>query len=220
MDFVTIHELSREFDLPARVVRYRLLSFLKSGKLHEGEDFRREDYKDDRHFVWKVNPVSFMRESGLKPKTLPVVSLPVVNDPLSTVNQTDSNDRVSVNEQNGSVNKTPEQTAQIDNKNPSEEFRAALEREMIDFLKDQIAVKDHQISELTNQSKEINELNVKLMGATLQQSKKIEELSRLVGNEQPAAEKSVNDPLSTVNHVDNERGGAVKETPNEFRMAA
>ena len=104
MDFLTIHQLSREFDLPARVVRYRLLSFLQAGKLHEGEDFRREDYKDDRHFVWKVNPLSFMRESGLKPKTLPPDPLPIVNEALSTVNQVDNNNRKLVNESPVSVN--------------------------------------------------------------------------------------------------------------------
>lgn len=83
MDFLTIHQLSREFDLPARVVRYRLLSYLQAGKLNEGEDFRREYYKDERHFVWKVNPLSFMRASGLRAASLPEGRLPIVNEPIT-----------------------------------------------------------------------------------------------------------------------------------------
>lgn len=213
MDFVTIHQLSREFDLPARVVRYRLLSLLQAQKLHEGEDFRREDYKDERHFVWKVNPLSFMRESGLKPKTLPSDPLPIVNDPLTAFDP-------PVNESPAFVNTPPATYDEIDNKTETDDFRANLEREMIDFLKDQIAVKDRQLSEQATQSKEIHEVNVKLIGATLQQSKRIEELLRLVGKGRPAAEESVNDPLSTVNHVHDGGEETVNESSEEEQRTA
>jgi len=93
MEFVTIHQLSREFDLPARVVRYRFQQLRQEARLKDGEDYRRDDYVDEQHFVWKINPLSFIRETGLKPvsqvdstilypvtKTEPVVNQPV-NEP-------------------------------------------------------------------------------------------------------------------------------------------
>ena len=69
MDFLTIHELSVEFDIPARVLRYRFHQLRQEAKLADGVDYRRDDFVDDRHFFWKINPVSFMRETGLKPVT-------------------------------------------------------------------------------------------------------------------------------------------------------
>ena len=69
MEFVTIHDLSRELNVPARVIRYRLISLIAEGKLKEHDDFRQDDYRDDQHFVWKINPLSFMRATALKPPT-------------------------------------------------------------------------------------------------------------------------------------------------------
>ena len=71
MMFVTIHELSCELNIPARVIRYRLIHLIADGKLKEHEDFRRDDFKDDQHFVWKIHPLRFMQETGLKP-VLPI----------------------------------------------------------------------------------------------------------------------------------------------------
>jgi hypothetical protein len=69
MEFVTIHDLSRELNIPARVIRYRLIQLIVEGKLKENDDFRRDDFKDGQHFLWKINPLSFMRQTGLKPVT-------------------------------------------------------------------------------------------------------------------------------------------------------
>ena len=105
---------------------------------------------------------------------------------------------------------------------------------MIDFLKDQIAVKDRQLFEQANQYKEINELNVKLMGATLRQSEKIEELLRLAGKQGSESSDStrpvndtasvvhnaVNNPSSIVNNLDNDREAVVNEPPEEEQKAA
>ena len=70
MGFATIHELSRELNIPARVIRYRLLHLIADGKLKEHEDFRRDDFRDDRHFDWKIHPLRFMQETGLKPAVI------------------------------------------------------------------------------------------------------------------------------------------------------
>lgn len=87
--------LSRELNVPARVIRYRLVLLIAEGKMKENDDFRRDDFKDDQHFVWKINPVSFMRLTNLKPD-VPVTKVPVPlvtpgikldNQPLPTVNE-------------------------------------------------------------------------------------------------------------------------------------
>src|SRR5258706_10136402 len=89
MEFVTIHDLSRELNVPARVIRYRLIHLIVDGKLKEHEDFRRDDFKDDQHFVWKIHPLRFMHETGL----MPTVTSPlpadnkVANQSLPTVDQ-------------------------------------------------------------------------------------------------------------------------------------
>ena len=65
MEFLTIHELSRQFDTPARVIRYRFHKLRQAGKLAEVQDYRRDDLVDDQHFEWKINPVSFMHAAGM-----------------------------------------------------------------------------------------------------------------------------------------------------------
>ena len=69
MEFVTIHDISRELNVPARVIRYRLINLIAEGKLKENQDFRRDDFKDEQHFIWKIHPVRFIQETGLRPAT-------------------------------------------------------------------------------------------------------------------------------------------------------
>ena len=191
MEFVTIHDLSRELNTPARVIRYRLIHLIMEGKLKENDDFRRDDFKDDQHFVWKINPLTFMRATELKPaapvnhiddnlvtpvtnfdnKPIPPVNQPEINvgtaggGSLPRVNQTGNNPASGVNE-NGD---------KVDTKGPS------LEREMIDLLKEQIKVKDGQLHEQGEQLKDLNDMNMKLTGTMLQQNQKIENLLRITG---------------------------------------
>ena len=66
MDFLTLHEFSLHFDIPVRVLRYRLRQLLQAGKIIDGEDFRRDDYVDETHFVWKINSISFARLIGIR----------------------------------------------------------------------------------------------------------------------------------------------------------
>jgi predicted transcriptional regulator len=62
MPFLTLHELSLQFDIPVRVLRYRLRQLLQAGKLAEGEDYRRDNFVDGTHFAWKINPSYVMHE--------------------------------------------------------------------------------------------------------------------------------------------------------------
>jgi hypothetical protein len=60
MQYLTLHELARQFNKPERQVRYRFRELLKAGKLTEGEDFRKEDFVDEFHFAYKINPLRFI----------------------------------------------------------------------------------------------------------------------------------------------------------------
>jgi hypothetical protein len=205
MEFVTIHQLSREFDLPARVVRYRFHQLRQEGKLKEGDDFRRDDYVDEQHFVWKINPLSFVRETGLNPashhhSTIPFPETVTRTEPV--VNQT-------VNQTPPPVNKTANQP-EPPNAEPAPTYDnvvtkepSQFEYELVDFLKDQIRVKDDQIRDYSDQLKKVNDLNVKLIGQTVQQSQKIENLLRLTGGKMDLAE--------TVTKTGNQSGEVVND---------
>src|SRR5438874_5739094 len=65
MEFLTLHQLSRELNKPERVLRHRFKNLLKKNTLVEGEDFIREGYIDDQHFVFKINPVRFAQLTEL-----------------------------------------------------------------------------------------------------------------------------------------------------------
>jgi len=198
MEFVTIHDLSRELNVPARVVRYRLIQLIAEGKLKENEDFRRDEFRDEQHFLWKINPLSFMRQTGLKPIT---AVNQIDNDLIPTGDKADNQPLKFVDEpQNDKVPSGKSSSTvvnQSDNHLPppvSNEGRMdnnagnkSLEREMIDLLKNQITVKDDQLREQGEQLKDLNDLNVKLTGTMLQQNQKIENLLRLTGGVSEAA---------------------------------
>ena len=186
MEFLGIHELSVEFDIPARVLRYKFLQLILSGKLVEGQDYRRDDFVDDQHFVWKINPVSFMRESGYQlvnksGSHSEVIATKPGNKVADPVTKTVTEPAPIVNHEPGFDNHSGSQVG--DKMDAKRELPAmpSLEREMIDLLKGQIVVKDHQIHELTEHSKKTDDLNVKLIGTTVQQAEQIRSLLRLTG---------------------------------------
>src|ERR1019366_4277137 len=109
MEFVTIHDLSRELNIPARVIRYRLMQLIAEQKLKEHDDFRRDDFKDDQHFLWKIHPLRFMQQTGFKPATLP----PAVNNLSTTANKPDNQLPPVVNQP---VNESQKPDAGIDTK--------------------------------------------------------------------------------------------------------
>jgi hypothetical protein len=127
---------------PPVLSAYRLIHLIAEGKLKEHEDFRRDDFKDDQHFLWKIHPLHFMKESGLKP---------VVANSLPTDNKSDNQSLPTVNQSgnyHATANMEPpkvvtESANTADNKNAD----TTLAREMIDLLKDQIRVKDGQLRE-------------------------------------------------------------------------
>jgi hypothetical protein len=216
MNFLSIHEISVEFDIPSRVVRYRFHQLRQANKLAESTDFLREDFVDDQHFVWKINPISFMRETGLKPVTkvaapvneldnkAPTSGNKVVNQPAPLVDQALP-----------SGNKVGSQT---ENKTEPPSTTLSLEREMLDFLKGQIKVKDGQIADLTDSSKKVNDLNLKLVAQAVQQAEEIQTLLRLTGGKSEPDEvvAKEGEVLSTNgSKVDNKTADVRNQTGND-----
>ena len=65
MQYLTLHELARQFNKPERQLRYRFRELVKEGKLRAEDDFRKEDFVDEFHFAYKINPLRFMDEAKL-----------------------------------------------------------------------------------------------------------------------------------------------------------
>jgi hypothetical protein len=216
MNFLNIHEISVEFDIPSRVVRYRFHQLRQANKLAENTDFLREDFVDDQHFVWKINPVSFMRETGLKPVTKANASVNELSSKQTTADTKVVNQPAPlVDQPRADGNKVGSQT---ENKIAPSAATPTVEREMLDFLKGQIKVKDSQIADLTDQNKKVNDLNLKLVGQTVQQAEQIQTLLRLTGgkSEPDAVVAKEGEALSTDgNKVDNKEPGARNQTGNE-----
>jgi hypothetical protein len=220
MQFVTLHELSKEFDLAARVVRYRFHQLRQANKLIEGADWRREDYVDDQHFIWKINPLSFIRETGLTPASqrTAIPASPSVTQSESIVNElgNDSDSRVNnpVNEPERIVTETHQPGNHVDDNNRFSEPPRRFEHEIIDFLKEQIRTKDGQLREQGEQLRDLNKSNVQFMGALVQQTKRIEELMRLTSGQPPFVNKVDNTGSTEGNRSVNEVGGSGNQTVN------
>jgi hypothetical protein len=220
MPFLTIHELSTQFDTTARVIRYHFHRLRRAGKLAEGTDYRRENFVDEQHFEWRINPVAFMRASGLV--LSPVAKhtpTPTPDNNLSTkaapaVTQTDNQTPPVVNKTPPVDNQPPAPVTKPVNQPTPPSVAPGLEREMITILKEQVKVKDGQITDLTARLRDESETNVKLIGATLSQAQQIQDLLRLTGGKTepddvvikhgqpkaPAGNHSVTQNGESVNH--------------------
>lgn len=181
MDFLTLHEFSLQFAIPVRVLRYRLRQLLQAGKLVDGEDYRRDDYVDETHFVWKINSISFARLIGIRSVNNAATQAPssatqVVSEPLPLVTHPSP---VGIPTLPNLDTKT---LPNVDTRSPS------VEREVIDLLKEQVRVKDGQIADLTAQSKTLTALHEKLTGAVVHQGEEIRNLLRLTGGKTEADE--------------------------------
>lgn len=191
MEFVTIHDLSRELNTPARVIRYRLINLIADGKLKENEDFRRDEFKDDQHFVWRIHPLRFIQESGLRPVTSPLTTdIKLDNQPLSTVSRNGDNYATTSREGPIIVDQPVNSTG---NSADTKTGDTSLFREMVDLLKEQVKVKDGQLKDQGEQLKETHELNLKLTGTMLQQAQKIENLLRLTEGKTESPEVVINE---------------------------
>jgi hypothetical protein len=160
MDFLTLHELSRELNKPERQLRHKFKNLLKKNTLIEGEDFIREGYIDDQHFVFKINPVRFVALTQLNPVPLPD------NNGYHAANNVDNN---GYQVGNKSVNKLDTTSPEIDTtgatqqpqSNTSDTQEIVLDditNDYIELLKEQLREKDKQLSVKDEQLKAKDDL--------------------------------------------------------------
>jgi hypothetical protein len=83
-DFITIAQLAQGFHLSEKVIRHAFKKLLKQNKLIEGEDFIREGYRDELHFVYKIHPGRFAVHSNLFPTPPSVDNLATQFDTTGT----------------------------------------------------------------------------------------------------------------------------------------
>jgi hypothetical protein len=160
MEFLTLHELSRELNKPERQLRHKFKNLLKKNTLVEGEDFIREGYVDDQHFVFKINPVRFVALTQLNP-----APPPDNNGYLSGNNLDNSGYHVDNKSVTNLDNKPPEpdttdgnqqQTANTSNAQQSTD--ATMTKDFIELMKEQLRKKDDQLKEKDEQLKSKDEL--------------------------------------------------------------
>ena len=157
MDFLTLHELSRELNKPERQLRHKFKNLLKKNTLVEGDDFIREGYIDDQHFVFKINPVRFVALTQLNPAP-----------PLDTTGyQLDTNlDNNGYQVDNQSVNNIdtnpPELVttsgSQQEQRDAQEIILDDITNDYIELLKEQLHEKDRQLSVKDEQLKTKDDL--------------------------------------------------------------
>ena len=83
-DFISIAQLAQGYHLSEKVIRHAFKKLLKQNKLIEGEDFIREGYRDELHFVYKIHPGRFAVHSNLFPTPPSVDNLATQFDTTGT----------------------------------------------------------------------------------------------------------------------------------------
>jgi len=174
MEYLTLHQLSRQFNKPERQVRYKFRELMKEGKLAEGDDFRKDDFVDEFHFAYKINPLRFMEEAKLDldqqvvtnivSKTEDVGSQSTSKEEGFDTNEDDDDKSVGSREEDDSyqsnsqdpelVSNPANHSPDIDTKFGTERERAAennLSLDYIETLKEQMRVKDSQIESYKEQ---------------------------------------------------------------------
>jgi hypothetical protein len=157
MGFLTLHELSRELNKPERQLRHKFKNLLKKNTLIEGEDFIREGYIDDQHFVFKINPLRFAQLTQLNPAPLPDTSGYQVDNNL------DNNGNQVGNQSVNNIDTNPPElvTTSGNHEQQSDAQEIILDditNDYIELLKEQLHEKDRQLSVKDEQLKTKDDL--------------------------------------------------------------
>jgi hypothetical protein len=160
MEFLTLHELSRELNKPERQLRHKFKNLLKKNTLIEGEDFIREGFIDDQHFVFKINPLRFSELTQLNPAPLPD------STGYQVVNNVDNNGYQGGTKSVNNIDTTPQESGttvgtqqpKINTSDTQEIVLDDITNDYIDLLKGQLREKDKQISVKDEQLKAKDEL--------------------------------------------------------------
>jgi hypothetical protein len=165
MEFVTLHQLSRELNMPEKNLRYRFKQLQFENQLIENEDYIRADFVDETHFTYKINPVTFMQKTGLARVPIPDNQLGTktgINEPeLDTKVDTKREEPVTKPDINVGINPYPPDMA----------------TDFIAVLKEQLRVKDEQLKRATEQVKDLQEINNMAMGEVVNLNRTIRQLA-------------------------------------------
>ena len=164
MEFLTLHELSRELNKPERQLRHKFKNLLKKNILSEGEDFIRDGYVDDQHFIFKINPLRFVELTQLNPAPLPDTTGYQVGTNVDN-NLDNSGYHVGTKPVNN-IDTTPQefgtnsgsQQQDIGTSDTQEIVIDDITNDFIDLLKQQLREKDKQLSVKDEQLKAKDDL--------------------------------------------------------------
>ena len=156
-EFLTIAQLAQGFNVSEKVIRHAFKKLLKQQKLIEGEDYIREGYRDELHFVYKIHPGRFAVHSNLFPAPASVDNLATQFDTTATevgsqsaTHHPDSDSKVgSKPDDLGSNSAT--QRGSSDNRAVSDEGSSSARHESSrseEYLEKFLASKDEQVGDL------------------------------------------------------------------------
>jgi hypothetical protein len=160
MDFLTLHELSRELNKPERQLRHKFKNLLKTNTLKDGEDFIREGYIDDQHFVFKINPVRFVELTQLNPAP------PLEQTGYHASNNADNNVYQVDNKSVSNLDTKPQESGtnggnqqpQSSTSDTEEIVLDDITNDYIELLKEQLREKDKQLAVKDEQLKSKDDL--------------------------------------------------------------
>jgi len=160
MEFLTLHELSRALNKPERQLRYLFKNLLKKNSLIEHQDFIRDEYTDDQHFIFKINPVRFVELTRLNPAPPSdgigyQVGSNNINDGLQIDSKFANNINTKLPEIDTSVGNQKEI---VDTSDTQKSTDTSMAQEFIMLLKDQLTKKDEQLAEKDAQLRSKDEL--------------------------------------------------------------
>lgn len=165
MEFLTLHDLSRHLDKPEKNIRYRFNQLKYANKLIEGEDFIRDDFIDENHFTYKINPVTFLEKTKLIP-------IPITDNPLDTNVGTKEPELGTKRDNQPQEFGTKSDTNVGSNTSPPD-----MAADFIATLKEQMRVKDEQLKNAMEQVKDLQEINNMAMGEVVQLNRTIRQLA-------------------------------------------
>ena len=168
----TLHDLSRQLDTPERNVRYRFNQLKFEEKLVENEDYIKDDFIDETHFTYKINSVTFVEKTGLKPIPIPDSTL------ANKVDNKESDFVIKTDNKEPEVVTKPDTNVGINPLLPDmyTDFIAVL-KEQLRMKDEQMKIKDEQLERVQNQVSSLQEINNMAMGEVVQLNKTIRQLA-------------------------------------------
>jgi len=150
MEFVTLPQIARDLNTTERRIRRRLRRLITAGKLVDGQDFSREDYQDEFHFTYMIDPQRFVREAKLQTEAEDALrertQLPPKDDPVATRGEQNGSEQVPSGQQSDS--QMASQLVPPDSGLVSKEVPTAnKDDKILDFLMNELVEKNKELEQ-------------------------------------------------------------------------